>query len=75
MHDHVKPTMRDFNPERVILHVGTNDLNSDKTASQIANSIVQLALPLKNDNNKIYVSLIVPRNDNLKNKLNEVMNV
>ena len=72
MHDHVKPTMRDFNPERVILHVGTNDLNSDKTASQIANSIVELALSLKNDNNKIYVSLIVPRNDNLNNKVNEV---
>ena len=72
MHDHVKPTMRDFNPEHVIIHVGTNDLNSDKTASQIANSIVELALSLKNENNNIYVSLIVPRNDNLNNKVNEV---
>ena len=72
MYDHVKPTMRDFNPEHVIIHVGTNDLNSDKTASQIANSIVELALSLKNENNNIYVSLIVPRNDNLNNKVNEV---
>ena len=47
-------------------------MNSDKTASQIANSIVELALSLKNENNNIYVSLIVPRNDNLNNKVNEV---
>ena len=72
MHDHVKPTMRDFDPEHVIIHVGTNDLNSNKTASQIANSIVELVLSLKNDRNSIYVSLIVPRNDNLNNKVNEV---
>ena len=72
MHDHVKPTMRDFNSEHVIIHVGTNDLNSDKTASQIANSIAELALSLKNDNKNIYVSLIVPRIDNLNNKVNEV---
>ena len=58
MHDHVKPTMRDFNSEHVIIHVGTNDLNSDKTASQISKSIAELALSLKNENNNIYMSLI-----------------
>ena len=32
-HDYAKPTMRDFNPSQTILHVGTNDLNSEKTSS------------------------------------------
>ena len=72
MQDHVKPTIRDFNPEHIIIHVGTNDLNSEKTASQIANSIVELALSLKSESNKIYISLIVPRYDELNNKVNEV---
>ena len=72
MHDHVKPTVRDFDPDHIILHCGTNDLNSEQTASQIARSIIELALSLKSKDNKISVSLIVPRNDNLNNKASEV---
>ena len=71
MHEHVKPTVRDVNPDQIILHCGTNDLNSEQTASQIARSIIELALSLKSKNSKISVSLIVPRNDNLNNKANE----
>ena len=33
MYDHVKPTVRDFDPDHIILHCGTNDLNSDTTSS------------------------------------------
>ena len=72
MHDHVKPTIRDVNPDLVILHCRTNDPNSERTASQIARSIIELALSLKSKDNKISVSLIVPRNDNLNNKASEV---
>ena len=39
MQDHVKPTIRDINPQQIILHVGTNDLKTERTASQIAKSI------------------------------------
>ena len=74
MYDHAKPTIREVNPEHIILHVGTNDLNSEKTASQISNSIIDLANSLKNETNNIHVSLIVPWNDNLNNKVNEVNN-
>ena len=74
MYDHVKPTIREVNPEHIILHVGTNDLNSEKTSSQISNSIIDLANSLKNETNNIHVSLIVPRNDNLNNKVKEVNN-
>ena len=72
VHDHAQPTIRDINPEHTIFHVGTNDLKSEKTASQIANSIIELANSLRNETNSIHVSLIVPRNDNLNNKVNEV---
>ena len=72
MHDHVKTTVINFNPDRIILHCGTNDLNSEQTASQIARSIIELALSLKSKDNKISVSLIVPTNDNLNNKASEV---
>ena len=71
MHNHVKPSVRDFNPDQSILHCGTNDLSSERAASQIARSIIELALILKSEDNKISMSLIVPRNDNLNNKSNE----
>ena len=72
MHDHVKLTVRDINPDHIILHCGTNDLNFERKATQIARSVIELALSLKHKDNKISVSLIVSRNDNLNNKANEV---
>ena len=72
IYDHAKPTLRELNPECSILHVCTNDLNTEKTASQISKSILHLANSLKNETNTIHFSLIVPRNDHLNNKVNEV---
>ena len=66
--------MRDFNPNQIILHGGTSDLNSEKTSSQIANSNINLRNSLKRDNDDITISLIAPRADNLNNKANEVNN-
>ena len=40
MQDHVKSTVRDINPQQIILYVGTNDLKTELTASQIAESII-----------------------------------
>ena len=74
IHDHAKPTVRDFDPDRIILHCGTNDLNSDRTYSQIAKEIIDLALSLKSEKNRISVSLLTPRSDKLNNKANEVNN-
>ena len=31
MQDHVKPTIRDINPQQIIIHVGTNDLKTERT--------------------------------------------
>ena len=74
MTNYVKPTIKDFDPEHIIIHVGTNDLNSERTASQIANSIINLQQSLKSNNNTVTISLIVPRNDVLNNKAHEVNN-
>ena len=48
MSDHVKPTLRDLNPEHIILHVCTNDYNTKTVASQIGKSIIVLLSVIKN---------------------------
>ena len=72
MTDHVKPTLRDINPDHIIVHASTNDLRTENTASQIAKATIDLATSLKNDDNTVTVSGIVPRLDDLNNKANEV---
>ena len=67
MIDYVKPTQRDFNPDVYLLHVGTNNLTSNKSPEQISLDILNLA-NLKLDNNTVIVSSIVPRNDENKKK-------
>ena len=74
MVDHVKPTLRDDKPGHIILHTGTNDLRSEKTSSNIAKSIIDLAMSLKSSGSSVIVSGIVPRFDNLNNKASEVNN-
>lgn len=74
MYNHVKSTIRDFNSEHIILHVGANTLNYQKTSRQITRSVINLITSLKTDANIITVSLFVPRGDNLNNEANEVNN-
>ena len=73
MPDHEKPTVRDFDPDHIILHCGTNDLNSDRTSSQIAREM-QFAISLKSDKNKVSISLLIPTSDKLNKKTSEVSN-
>ena len=56
----------------IILHAGTNDLRTENTVSQIAKATIDLAISLKNDDNFVTVSGIVPRLDDLNNKATEV---
>ena len=55
-----------------MFYIQTNDLRRENTASQIARATVDLATSLKNGDNTVTVSGIVPRLDNLNNKENEV---
>ena len=63
MADYIKPTQRDFNSDVYLLHVGTNDLTSNKSPEQMSLDILNLANSLKLDNNTVIISSIVPRND------------
>ena len=74
MYDHVKPAIREFNLNHIILHVRTNELKSSETASQISRSVIDLALSRKSETNAVTISLTAPRKDNLNNKALEVNN-
>ena len=62
MEDYMKSFLR--NPhDHFILHVGTNDLSSEKSSMEIAESIKNLACLLKNEIHDISVSTIILRTD------------
>ena len=67
MVDHVKPTMINH----IMLYC---ILEEEKTVSQIARSITELAMFLKDNDNSFIVCGIVPRHDNLNNRATEVNN-
>ena len=72
MKDYVKPSIRENNPDHIIFHVGKIDVPSEKTAQIIAQSIVDLAKSVANDNLQVTVSSIAPRNDHWSKKVHEV---
>lgn len=45
--DHVKTTLQEINPDYIILHAGTNDLKTEKRASQVAKARIDLVTSLK----------------------------
>ena len=68
MEDYMKPSLRNP-PDHFILHVGTNDLSSEKSSMEITKSIINLACRLKNEIHDVNVSTIMLRTDD--KKLNE----
>ena len=65
MKGYVKPSLRSTS-NHFILHVGTNDLNSNQTSEVIAKEIADLATSLENNQHGVSVSNIIRRTDNLK---------
>ena len=72
MFDYVKPIQRDFDPQAYVIHIGINDLTTDKTPDETFSEILRLIKELKTDKNKIIVSTIVPRGDNYNTKVEKV---
>ena len=72
MKNYVKACIRENDPDHVILHVGTNELNSELLPERIAKSIVDVAKNIKSEKSSVSISGIVPRNDDLNNKASEV---
>ena len=68
MEDYMKSSLRN-SPDHFILHVGTNDLSSEKCSMEIAKSIINLACLLKNEIPDVSFSIIILRTDD--KKLNE----
>ena len=65
MNDYIKPSVRS-SPDHFILHVGTNDLSSDKSLEEIARSIINLAISIKNKKHDVSISNIIIRADDKK---------
>ena len=68
MTHYIKPHLEQ-NPDMVILHTGCNDINSDKTPTQIAVEICNLAAKAKTKDRGVAVSSLIPRGDS--DELNE----
>ena len=63
--DYMKPFLR--NPKyHFILHVGMNDLSSEKSSMEIAKSIINMARRLKNEIHDVSISTIILRTDDKK---------
>ena len=73
MHDYIKPSLK-FQPDTILLHCGTNDLRSDKSAEEISESMIKLAKIMKTNENDIIISSLVARNDGMNDKGSEVNN-
>ena len=60
MKTHIQPPFK-RDPDRVIIHFGTNDLRSSQQPVTIAKNIIDLAKTSTTNKNEILVSSIVPR--------------
>ena len=67
---YIKPPLK-CNPDRFIIHIGTNDLRSDQDRETNVRNVVDVANNSKTDINKILVSSTVPRHDNLNGKVHQ----
>ena len=72
MKDYMKPCIRDKNADYVILHVGTNELNSQLSPERIAKPNIDFTKNTQSDNRIVITSGIVPHNDNFNIKVMEV---
>ena len=55
MKDHIKPSLRE-KPDHIVLHVGINDLVSDRPPCLIAKSIMDVPSSMTNENHDAIVS-------------------
>ena len=68
MKDYARPIIK-RNPDLLILHCGTNDLNTNKSLHEISSNIMKLALELKHPHKDIMISGIVTRMDKFNEKV------
>ena len=71
MESYIIPTLKQ-NPETIIIHSGTNDLESHSSPEGITRDIINFKTSCKTQTNKVILSDIVPRYDNLSEKATRV---
>ena len=71
LQDYVRPTLRE-NLDHIIIHIGTNDLESNTPVEKVAESIIDLSSTLKSDSCSVAISSITVRNDKDRNKVAQV---
>ena len=72
MKDYVKHSIRENNPDHVIIHVDTNELDSERQADVIAKSFIDVAKGIRTNTCTASISGVVRRNDNFNNKALDV---
>ena len=72
MKDYGNPCIRERNPDYVILHVGTNELDSELPPERIAKSVIDDAKNIQSDNRMVSISGIVLLSNNFNIKVMEV---
>ena len=65
INDYVKPSVRSSR-DHFILHVGTNNLSSDKSSEEIAIALTGLATSIKNKKHDVSIFNIIVRADDKK---------
>ena len=71
MRYYIKPSMA-RKLDTIVLHTGTNGLENNKTPSNIASEIIQLAKIIKTNGIEVAVSSLIPRGDKLSEKAKKV---
>ena len=59
MKDYVKPCIRENDSDHVIMHVGTNEMNSELPPERIAKSVIDVAKNVKTDTRSVSISGII----------------
>ena len=71
-----KQLLDEINPQRIIIHVGTNDLKTSKSPNEIGESIINMVSDFNSGRKSIFhVSSIIARGDHLNEKAKAVNSV
>ena len=71
MQDYIKPLLS-RKPSRIVLHTGTNDLQNELDAEQIANKVFELGRNIVNSGTSCTISTLVERQDELNSMVRDV---
>ena len=75
MHERLcKTSIRENNPDHVIIHVGTNELDLERQADMMEKCIIDGAKGIRTNTRTVSILEIVQRKDNFNNRMQDVNN-